>query len=461
MSIAMTERATTAEPDGRIAEDIKQLGFAGPIPLLSPAQCAEILEHISLPALPAPLDWWKGRAATDRVIYEIATQPKLIALLRPLLGEDIVLWGAAIIRRRAGTSHPWHTDVESAAPGGRTVSAWIGIRNASERSGLLFATGSHRFGRSVQEMLADRGAITDESIAEVARTMDPTARIVRSDVQDGEAVLFDGRVWHTGRNDDAQGMRIALLVQYASADTQIQMPATSGYDWPFKFEANLRVPTILVSGTGRHSVNRLVPPPLDLEGPPMITTLARSVALPLAEDPVKRWVPYQQFRGPTRTLGQMSCHVSVLSPGHHPHPPHIHREEELLIVLDGAVEIELAEDPRGTGGSRHSLTPGMFSYYPATQHHTIHNVGAGPATYLMFKWHAGTVGSEAPLPASIFQYERRRGSAQSEADGRHTAVPAGHPLPGQASCASDHAAAGRGLRAACRRLRRRHRPVVR
>jgi uncharacterized cupin superfamily protein len=136
----------------------------------------------------------------------------------------------------------------------------------------------------------------------------------------------------------------------------------------------------------------------------MITTLAQSVALPLAENPEKRWRAYHQFRGPTRTLAEMSCHVSVLSAGHHPHPPHIHREEELLIVLDGEVEIELAEDPDSTGSRRHSLKPGMFSYYPATQHHTIHNVGALPATYLMFKWHAGTRGSEAPLPASIFQY---------------------------------------------------------
>ena len=137
----------------------------------------------------------------------------------------------------------------------------------------------------------------------------------------------------------------------------------------------------------------------------MITTRALSVALPLAEDPVKRWRPYPQFRGPTSTLAEMSCHVSVLSSGHHPHPPHVHREEELLIVLDGEVEIELAEDPDSIGSRRHALKPGMFSYYPATQHHTIHNVGADPATYLMFKWHAGTAGSEAPLPASIFQYD--------------------------------------------------------
>jgi quercetin dioxygenase-like cupin family protein len=138
----------------------------------------------------------------------------------------------------------------------------------------------------------------------------------------------------------------------------------------------------------------------------MITTLARSIPLPLAEDPVKLWRAYPQFRGQTRTLDEMSCHMSVLSPGHHPHPPHIHPEEELLVVLDGDVEVELADDPHGTGSRRHALRPGMFSYYPSTQHHTIHNIGAAPATYLMFKWRGGTAGTGEPLPASIFEYER-------------------------------------------------------
>lgn len=117
---------------------------------------------------------------------------------------------------------------------------------------------------------------------------------------------------------------------------------------------------------------------------------------------MKRWRPYPQFKGRTGALSAMSCHISVLSPGHHPHPPHVHPEEELLLVIDGAVEIELADAPDGDGSRRHRLRPGMFSYYPATQHHTIHNVGDRPATYLMFKWRGGIVDVAAPLPTGIF-----------------------------------------------------------
>jgi mannose-6-phosphate isomerase-like protein (cupin superfamily) len=347
---------------------------------------------------------------TDRVIYEIAARRELIALLRPLLGEEIVLWGASIIRRKPGTSHPWHTDIESAAPDARVISVWIGIQNTSRESGLLFIAGSQHFGRPVQEMLAGlgehRNTIPDARVLKIARSIDPAATIVQPHVQDGAAVLFDGRIWHSGRHESARETRTALLLQYAAADCPIPLPVDGGYRWPFRFSTDRRVPTILVSGKGQRATNRLVPPPPKPMNTPMITTFARTVELPLAEDPVKRWRPFPQFRGPTSTLAGMSCHISVLSAGHSPHRPHIHGEEELLIVLDGAVEIELADDPSSANSKRHPMKPGMFSYYPATQHHTIHNTGAQPATYLMFKWHGAAGGSETPLPASVFEHER-------------------------------------------------------
>ncbi|HEX6121181.1 MAG TPA: cupin domain-containing protein [Dongiaceae bacterium] len=400
------------EPSDRVGGAIDTAGFFGPIAFLTPAECRAVAAHLDRDDRPAPLDWWKGHAATDRLIYELAAVPRLLALLRPLLGDDIVLWGAQTITHPSGSIHPWHTDMESAASNGRAMTVWLAIRNAAQYSGLRFVSSSHRFGLTVQEALAgrnaDRKTMTDEGMLAIAQTIDPAARIVEPTVETGELLLFDGRIWHASRNDGPLGARTALLLQYASADTPVPMPAAPGYRWPFQFTTSPRVPAVLVSGSGRHSANRLVPPPLPqaTKGTAMITTLARSIPLPLADDPVKLWRAYPQFRGQTRTLDEMSCHISVLSAGHHPHPPHIHPEEELLVVLDGEVEVELADDPGGTGSRRHGLKPGMFSYYPATQHHTIHNVGVNPATYLMFKWRSGVADMGEPLPASIFEYER-------------------------------------------------------
>src|SRR5262249_20937784 len=106
---------------------------------------------------------------------------------------------------------------------------------------------------------------------------------------------------------------------------------------------------------------------------PMISTHVQTIALPLAEDPVEKWLPYPLFAGQTPAHDHMACHVSVLSPGHCPHPPHEHVEEELLIILDGEAEILIADGPQPDGARVERLRAGSFVYYPAHQYHTIRN----------------------------------------------------------------------------------------
>ncbi len=407
-------RRTATAPRLPLHDALEREGFAGPIDLLSASEAATLRAHLQREGVPAPLDWAKGRAATDRVIYEVAAMPQLLALLRPMLGEDIVLWGAQRIVRKPGAAHAWHCDLESAAPDGRFVTVWLGLQGVSTATGLTFIAGSHRFGQPVQQALAEGGGPdSDARVLELAREIDPTARLVRQGAADGQAVLFDGRIWHAGRNETSDVLRVSLLLQYAAADMVLRMPASDDYRWPFRFGGAGRLPVILVSGSnpGREAggVNRLIPPPAPLQAreAPMISTRAHTVALPLAEDPVSRWRIYKQFQGPTRTFEKMSCHISVLSPGHVPHPPHRHADEELLIVLDGEVEIILAKDPADPDPRRLRLRPGMLSYYPSTQYHTITNPGAAPVTYLMFKWIAGDAGTTDPMQAGVFTYDEQ------------------------------------------------------
>jgi hypothetical protein len=84
----------------------------------------------------------------------------------------------------------------------------------------------------------------------------------------------------------------------------------------------------------------------------------------------------------------MTCHYSVLSDGHCPHPPHIHPEEELLIILDGAAELVIAASPDDAMPTIVPTTVGQVAYYPSGQHHTLRNNSGSPVTYLMFKWRA-------------------------------------------------------------------------
>ena len=139
----------------------------------------------------------------------------------------------------------------------------------------------------------------------------------------------------------------------------------------------------------------------------MISSQISPLALPLGEHPGGGWQPYQLFGGPTPVVDYMNCHVSVLSGGHSPHPPHTHDEEELLIILDGEAELMISDEALADGVRIEHVRPGSFAYYPAHQHHTIRNSGTAPVTYMMFKWRvAGAKPASNPLKAGVCRYGR-------------------------------------------------------
>jgi uncharacterized cupin superfamily protein len=386
----------------RECESFSHHGFMGPVPLFTRAQCALIMRHLHHGDSPEPLTWEKGRAASDCFFLQLATRPALLARLRSLLGNDILLWGASLITREPNQVHPWHTDIESSASGGRFVSVWIGIENTSRESALQLITGSHAIGRTIQQVAHEhgvrRGEASAAAVLDWAHEVVPSARFVQPAMNNGDALFFDGRLWHGSENIRTTGARTALLFQYAAAGAPVKMPDFSQLEWPFRFKHS-RVPVLLVSGSDSTRTNYIVPPP----APAMtvLTSQFRPLKLPLPEDRVRRWRPQHFFAGATPNVSRMSAHVSVLSPGYSPHAPHAHPEEEILIILDGEAELVIARNESGFDARRERLGAGSFVYYPAFQFHTIHNAIATPITYLMFKWTGAPRETEAPLETTL------------------------------------------------------------
>ena len=75
-------------------------GFLGPLPVLTTWQCELLVRHLNRGAHVAPAVWEKGRAISDYLFYDIATQPEILGILRLLLGENIILWGASVQSRQ-------------------------------------------------------------------------------------------------------------------------------------------------------------------------------------------------------------------------------------------------------------------------------------------------------------------------------------------------------------------------
>jgi len=427
-------------PDESILRSFEETGYLGPVPILRPNECRPILRRLrdSSPAA----GWSTGRAASSRAFYDLATHPEVLRWVTAPLGEDVLLWGASLVQRRPDEVHPWHTDVETASQRGRTVTVWIGLENTDRRSSLMLIPHSHRFGTSLQEVGFNsgkrRGEATTDEVVRWARSRDPRSGVVQYDMGDGEALIFDGRLWHGSRNARRRGSRTALLLQYATPDTRIRMPDPEApFEWPFKFLEEPRPPCILVHGTDRHGVNRVVGPPAgeavdSLRAAPDVRRIRRhwirEIDRTLEEDARTGWKLYPLFHGSTPSMGELSSHVSVLSAGTEPHAPHEHREEELIIMLSGEAGVVKVDHSAAQTTTVENIGPGSFVYHRDRQRHTIRAIGPEPATYLIFKWHAHVAdGDEPVLESSVFHFEGngvKRGAGTSDEVSYQTIVDA-------------------------------------
>jgi uncharacterized cupin superfamily protein len=375
-----------------LASSFTERGYVAPLRLFSARESRDILARLMGHRCRPPLDWGKGWATSSLDYYALAAHDRLLDLARLLLGENVVLWGASLLARKHGALHPWHTDIESSAPDAETLSVWIGLAHTSPRSSLKLVPFSHRFGVTLQQAMQERGVergdASDAVVADAAHARDARSGVTKLASRDGEAVLFDGRLWHGSLNLDRRGTRYAVLLQYAASTTAIRVPDLHRLAWPFHSHPLPKAPCIMVSGSDPGEVNRLVPAPAVASDQrlPALTSRVHSLRLPLEQDAAAGWKPHPLFRGATADIKAMRCHASVLDPGRQPHPPHRHEDEELLIVLDGEAELVLEDYPRSGGTFVQAAGRGSFAYYPAGFAHTIRNSSDRPVTYLMFKW---------------------------------------------------------------------------
>jgi MoaA/NifB/PqqE/SkfB family radical SAM enzyme/mannose-6-phosphate isomerase-like protein (cupin superfamily) len=117
-----------------------------------------------------------------------------------------------------------------------------------------------------------------------------------------------------------------------------------------------------------------------------LTSKVFPLTIPIHVEEDDLWKPHFFFKGPVRNVNHISCHVSWLKSGHIPHPPHTHKEEEILILLSGEVDLFLPEDESADGEKRRRLNAREFVYYPTGFPHSIQTVSQIPAHYIMIKW---------------------------------------------------------------------------
>jgi uncharacterized cupin superfamily protein len=98
------------------------------------------------------------------------------------------------------------------------------------------------------------------------------------------------------------------------------------------------------------------------------------------EDLVVRSEGANRFRaileGATHVGVPIELHITELAPGEAPHPPHHHVHEEMIMILQGTVEVAI-------GDRRATLGPGSVAFVASNEQHGWHNVGTDRAQYFV------------------------------------------------------------------------------
>ncbi|QJR82918.1 cupin domain-containing protein [Alteromonas pelagimontana] len=118
--------------------------------------------------------------------------------------------------------------------------------------------------------------------------------------------------------------------------------------------------------------------------------LTTSAIMPLKDATAEKgdgWVFYSYFTGDTVGTEQSLTGLAVIQPGKEIHPPHVHPEEEYLMVTqgNGVWTVNGKDTPASTGD---------MLYASPWESHGIKNTGDIPLKFVVMKWHS----KGKPLP---------------------------------------------------------------
>ncbi|MCE9592374.1 MAG: phytanoyl-CoA dioxygenase family protein [Planctomycetes bacterium] len=188
------------------------------LPAFFPADLAASLPQAWRDLLPVIARGDSGIARTNQFIHgvippplgDLYKYPRLVALARQLLGNDLALYMNRLLIKDAGWSgHVGaHQDMVYFHGGLTKLSVFIPLTPMNPANGgLAFVAGSHKLGN-----LGERGVILLDQF--------PPMPVVTPDVAPGDVCLMDIMTWHLSEQANAPSDRIVIQIIY--------QPATDG-----------------------------------------------------------------------------------------------------------------------------------------------------------------------------------------------------------------------------------------
>ncbi|MCB1021772.1 MAG: phytanoyl-CoA dioxygenase family protein [Bryobacterales bacterium] len=158
------------------------------------------------------------------VAWDILTEPRIVAYVRDLLGEDVIGWGSHFFCKMPhdGKKVAWHQDASywPLTPT-KTCTVWLAIDDADEENACMqFLPGSHMAGHIAYEKSdATEGNVLDQTVTDVERYGAP----VDDELRAGEMSIHADLLLHGSEANDSDRRRCGLTLRYCAADVEAHL----------------------------------------------------------------------------------------------------------------------------------------------------------------------------------------------------------------------------------------------
>jgi ectoine hydroxylase-related dioxygenase (phytanoyl-CoA dioxygenase family) len=154
-------------------------------------------------------------------VYDLLTDPRLVAVVRDLLGDDVIAWGSHFFCKLPGDGKAvaWHQDASywPLTPS-KAVTVWLAIDDADRGNGCMrFLAGSHHFGHlTYRPSAAAEHNVLDQTVEDAERYGTP----VDVELEAGEASLHCDLLLHSSEPNRSTRRRCGLTLRYCAADVR-------------------------------------------------------------------------------------------------------------------------------------------------------------------------------------------------------------------------------------------------
>lgn len=152
-------------------------------------------------------------------VWDILTNPRIVAYVRDLIGENVVGWGAHFFCKmpKDGKQVAWHQDASywPLTPS-KAVTVWLAIDDADvENACMRFVAGSHHHGKMTFRPSDSR---EHNVLNQTIDNVEQYGTFVDDCLKAGEMSMHSDLLLHGSEANESDRRRCALTLRYAAAD---------------------------------------------------------------------------------------------------------------------------------------------------------------------------------------------------------------------------------------------------